>query len=379
MPRTPEPVLGALYLREWALQVLSSASPPSAPPPASPEGWRLFLRVERCALALSARGAAPADPAGGPAVRARAVDESRSVLAARGELRRLGQAARGAGLPLVVLKGAAPLLYGGRQVPMLDVDVLGTPAAARALAEALDRDGFRGQGRAASHRLAVRAQEDGLPVEIHTTAPGLPPAALDRAVAVPRSPLRVLHPADHLLHLLVHSAVHHPDRRGRLRDLLLIADAVERCAPGDLDAVRAALGREAQPRPLAAQLGMARVLAGGAGAGTDAFELTAAGSYLMAHAFPRWGLRGTVLEFAWMAGAAAVAARGGTASAMGAHTLDLPSAFGPLAWLRRRAPAAERAARLLVRRGQEWALLPVGLRIARGAERALRERREAAR
>lgn len=377
MPRTPESVLGALHLRGWALQVLSSAGSPPPPPPVSPAGWGLFLRVERCALALAARGAAPGDPAGGRAIRARAADESRSVLAARAELRRLGQAARGPGLPLVVLKGAAPLLYGGRQVPMLDVDVLGTPAAARALAEALDRSGFQGQGRAASHRLAVRAQEAGLPVEIHTTAPGLPPAALDRAVPVPGSPLRVLHPADHLLHVLVHSAVHHPDRRGRLRDLLLAADAVARCTPGDLGAVRAAVALEAQAGPVAAQVELASAIAHGAGARDDVFELTAAGSYLMAEAFPRWGLRGAVLEYAWLAGSAAVAARAGTPSGRGAHTLGIASAFAPLAWLRRHAPPAERAARVLVRRGREWLLLPVGLFIARGAERAVREKQKA--
>ncbi|HEY7768983.1 nucleotidyltransferase family protein [Longimicrobium sp.] len=374
MPRTSEPVLGALHLREWALQVLSSPGPPLPPPPVSPAGWGLFLGVERCALALAARGAAADDPAGSRAIRAQAVDESRSVLSARAELRRLGQAVRGPGVSLVVLKGAAPLLYGGRQVPMQDVDVLGTPAAARAVAEALDRSGFQGQGRAASHRLAVRTQEAGLPVEIHTTAPGLPPAALDRAVPVAHSPLRVLHPADHLLHLLVHSAVHHPDRRGRLRDLLLIADAVARCAPGDLHAVRAAAAREAQAAPVTAQLERAVAIANGAGVGADGFALTAAGSYLMTEAFPRWGLRGAVLEYAWLAGSAAVAARSGAPSASGAHTLGIASAFAPLAWLRRHAPRAERAARVLVRRGKEWALLlPVGLFIARAAERAVRE------
>ena len=180
--------------------------------------------------------------------------------------------------------------------------------------------------------------------------------------------------------MLVHSAVHHPDRRGRLRDLLLTADAVARCTPGDLDAVRAAVALEAQAGPVTAQMEMAGAIANGAapGAAADRFELTAAGSYLMAEAFRRWGLRGAVLEYAWLAGGAAVAARSGTPSAGGAHTLGIASAFAPLAWLRRHAPAAEQAARVLLRRGQEWALLlPVGLFIARSAERAVREKQRA--
>lgn len=373
MPRTPAPVLEALRLRAWALAALADSAPPPLPPSASQEGWRIFLRGEQCALALSARGAAGADTPAGEAVHAAALSESRTVLAARGRLRRMQTVAAAQGLRILVLKGGVPLLHGAGGPRLLDVDVLCSAAHARALAAELETAGYRGLGHAGAHRLAIRVAENDIPIEIHTAVPGLPGPVWERARAVPGSLLLTLHPADHLLHLLLHSVVQHADRRGRIRELLLIADAVERCAPADLDEVRAAAAREPEAGALAAQLEMALALIRRGGAPADAFQLTAAGTYVMGAAFPRWGFRGPVLEFAWLAGTAAVARRTGTPSGLGAHTLDLPSAWPPLALLRRVAPGAERRARLLYRRGREWILLPVGLSIAAGAERALRE------
>lgn len=373
MPRTPEAVLGALALREWALSALAGAGPSTVAPSASPGAWSLFLAVEQCALALSARRI-PAGDVGAAAVRSYALTESRRVLGARGELRFMDGVARGLGLRLAVLKGAVPLVFGGEQFAMMDVDIAADSKDAAALAAALDEAGHHAHGRPASHRLAVRARERGAAVEIHTAVPGLDSHALARAQKVPGWALLAMHPADHVLHLLLHSAVQHNDRRGRVRDLLLIAEGLGRCRADDLGAVRAGLSREPQAEVLALQLEMAAALAAGAGKVADAFELMAAGSYLMQWTFSRWRLRGRAREFGWLAGSAAVARRSGSGSGLGAHTLDLPSAFGPLAWLRGRAPAAERAARLLFRRGKEWMLLPVGLSIAAGAGRAVRER-----
>jgi len=374
MPRTPAPILDALHLRAWALSALSSSAPATPPPDASLDGWSLFLRGEQCALALSARGAAGREGPGAQAVHAFAVAESRNVLAARGQLRRMEALARAQGLRILVLKGGVPLLHGAGGPRLLDVDVLCSPADAAAVAAALDRAGYHGTGSAGAHRLAVRVAENDIAMEIHTAVPGVRGPVWERArPAGPDSALLVLHPADHLLHLLLHSVVQHADRRGRVRELLVIADAIGRCAPEDLAAVREAAAREPEAALLANQLSMAQALIDGRGAPEDAFRLTAAGTYVMAATFPRWGIRGSLLEFAWLAGIAAVARRTGTPSGLGAHTLDLPSAWPPLALLRRVAPPAERAARLLFRRGREWILLPVGLFIAADAERAVRE------
>jgi Uncharacterised nucleotidyltransferase len=374
MPRTPEPVLGALQLRAWALAGLASSAPPPSPPAVSGGAWGVFLRTERCALALSSR-AAPAEGTASEALRAQALAESRAVLAARGLLHRAAGIARARGLRLVVLKGGMPLVEGSGGMWLMDVDVLATPADAAVLAGALDEAGYRPHGPAAAHRLPAQASaRDHLIVEIHTAVPGA-----DRDVwqgvrpAAEGAELLVLHPADHLRHLLLHSVVHHAGRRGRIRDLLLVAHALQRCSADEVEGVRRALEREAEARALAAQLAMARALAAADGRVADAFELTAAGNYLMDLRFGRWRSE-QLRELARIAGTVAVARRSGMPTGLGSLTLGLPSAFAPFAWMRRVAPAAERGARLLARRGREWMLLPVGLQVASAAERALRER-----
>lgn len=371
MPRTPEPVLGALHLRAWALAGLASPAPLPAPPEVSGQAWTVFLHTERCALALAARARLPGGAAA-EALRAHALTESRMVLAARGLLHRVAGIARAQGLRLVVLKGGVPLAQGDEGVWLMDVDLLATPADAAAAAAALDRAGYRPHGLPAAHRLAPQADAESI-VEVHTAVPG---AGRDVWQGVrparPGAELLVPHPADHLRYLLQHSVVHHANRRGRLRDLLLIAHALGRCAPEDVRQVREALAREPDARALAAQTDMAQALAGGAPAG-DAFELTAAGNYVMHLRFGGWRPE-RLKEMARTAGTVAVARRSGMPTALGSLTLDLPSMFPPFVWMRRLSPAAERGARRLARRGREWILLPVGLRVASAAERALREK-----
>lgn len=374
MPSTPEPVLGALQLRGWALRTLCSAAPAAAPPPASAQAWRLFLAVEQCALALSARAGRVLPPAAAAAVERRVLDETRRVLSARARLRRLDGAARDGGLRLVVLKGGVPLLRGGDGPRLQDVDVLGSPADAAALAAMLDEGGYAAHGRAASHRLAVRAAEGDIPVEIHTAVPGLSAAVWERVRPVSKaSALLVLHPRDHLRYLLLHSAVQHADRRGRLRDLLVVAEAVRHASVEDLRAVEGDLAAEPQAAVLARQLEMGRGVAEGVPC-ADAFELTAAGTYLLQTLVEDGAIPAHRRDLAWQSVTAAVARRSGTPADLGEHALALPSAVPALAALRRVSPRAERLLRTLVRRSREWAFLPLGLRIAAAAERAVRER-----
>jgi Uncharacterised nucleotidyltransferase len=300
------------------------------------------------------------------------------VLSARAQLRRLGSVARARGLRLVVLKGGVPVLRGENGPRLQDLDVLGSPADAAALAAALDEDGYARLGSAAAHRLAVRAAEGDIPVEIHTTVPGLSGGVWDRVrPAAEGSPLWVLHPADHLRYLLLHSAVQHADRRGRLRDLLVVGEALRHAGEDDVREVEAALAAEPQARVLAQQAEMARSLESAVPC-TDPFELTAAGSYLLHSLLERRRTPEGRRELAWQAGTAAVARRTGTPAGLGEHSLALPSAVPLLAALRRTAPWAERAIRTLVRRGREWAYLPLGLSVAAAAERAVRERASSA-
>lgn len=365
--------MGALHLRSWALRTLCSAAPAAAPPEVSAAAWRLFLRVEQCALELSARAGGLLSGTAAEAVAGFARAESRMVLSARAQLRRLAGAAGSPGVRLVVLKGGVPLLRGGNGPRLMDLDVLGSAADAAALAAALDAAGYTHHGGPAAHRLAVRAVPGAIPVEIHTAVPGLSPVVWERVRPAADSPLLVLDPADHLRYVLLHSAVQHADRRGRIRDLLVLAEGLQHADDRSVREVEAAIAGEPQADVLARQLEMARSVASRIPC-ADPFELTAAGSYLLYSELARRRLHGLRLELAWQSGIAAVARRTGTPAALGEHGLALPSAFPPLAALRRTAPWAERAVRTLVRRGREWAFLPLGLSVAAAAERAVRER-----
>lgn len=379
MPPTPAPVAGALDLRAWALSVLGSPGSPTPPPEVPAGSWPRFLRAEQCALALAARAGKAVGGEGAGVLSAQVWTDTRVVLGARAQLRRVSALAAGAGLRVVVLKGGVPLLRGGDGPRMMDVDLLASPADAAALAARLDAAGHRAVGSAASHRLAVRATGEDLPLEIHTSVPGLSRDVWARVRAVPGFALWVLHPADHLLFLLQHSAVQHADRRGRLRDLLLIAEALAHCAPGEVDEVRAAVAADRHGRALGLQLEMAEGLAARRGPVRDAFELTAAGTYLLKTVLEAGRYQGPLQELAWQAGTAAVARRSGAPVSLGEHGLELPSAVPLLAALRRHAPVVEQALRIAVRRSREWALLPLGLRVAAAAERAVRERAARAR
>jgi len=375
MARTPPPVAGALQLREWALALLSSPDAPAPPPDVPAAAWECFFRIEQCALATSGRAGLALAGEAAAIVNEHARAESRMVLSARAQMRRLSALARACGARVVVLKGGVALLRGGGGPRLMDVDLLASPADAAALVERLDAAGYRAHGRAAAHRLEVRAAEHDVPLEIHTAVPGLPGEAVwERLRPAPDgSALFILHPADHLHYLLLHSVVQHADRRGRLRDLLLAAEALDHCTPEDVRDVSAALAADRHAEVLAAQLRMADAIRSRTGT-RDRFELTAAGAYLMAGWLKRHPLQGTVRELAWQAVTAAVARRAGTPALLGEHGLDLPSAVPALAGLRRVAPGAERALRTAVRRSREWALLPLGLSIATAAERAVRER-----
>jgi hypothetical protein len=370
---SPRAVDQALALRRWALDLLAGAHDPP-PPAAGHEGWAAFLRSERCALALSARvGAARLrdDPAFA-ALRASVPAEAKRVLAARAQLATVGAAAARSGWKVAVLKGAAPLALGHDAPDLLDVDLWARPEDARAVAELLDSIGFAPAGRVAANRLAVRAAPGAMQVEIHTAVPWLEEGGAEWERLRPAGRLWRLAPADHAWHLLIHATEQHPERRGRIRELLLLNAALRDCSGAEL----AALRERAAARPLGgvllAQMELAGALYASGEAPRDPFPLTAASGYIlgMLHVgFPEW-----LSWMAWRATAAVVARREGGYSDVGGGTLHLPSHNPVLAWLRRVAPPAEQAARRLVRRGPEWGMAPLGLAVAAAAARAVRRR-----
>src|SRR4029077_4294126 len=98
-------VRDALRLRAVALQILRGSSGRPAFPSCSDRTWNVFLRTERCAMALKARLVAAGGGRVPDQIEQTATRELQRVLSARGQLHRIGQLVTGHGLIAVVLKG----------------------------------------------------------------------------------------------------------------------------------------------------------------------------------------------------------------------------------------------------------------------------------
>lgn len=214
------------------------------------EGWRLFLRVERCALPLSRAVERAPDLARlhypfRDVLTAAAHREALRVLVVRAHLQTAAELAATLGVLIIVLKGGV-LAMGDDPIEMSDVDVLVPEEEAANLAAALEARGWQllTQNNArVSHVLAAR----GMDLEIHRSL-GFDGGA-NNAVSLDCSelletapPLRQLGSRDHLHHVVQHVALSHPNRRLRLRDLILIAHAARRCQADELASAFAEAG-----------------------------------------------------------------------------------------------------------------------------------------
>src|SRR5215472_16643264 len=121
-------VVDALRLRAWAIRVLSEGW--TTPPEVPTQAWRLFLRAERCAVALSTRAEGDAPPI----LHAAATVELQRILSARAQIEDLGRSAAATGLRVVVLKGGLLALSSGHAVDLDDVDVLAEPGREQRIA-----------------------------------------------------------------------------------------------------------------------------------------------------------------------------------------------------------------------------------------------------
>jgi hypothetical protein len=282
----------ALRLRAWALPLLVGA-PPSLPPPAGAQAWGVFLAIERCALPLRDALAAAdlleeAHEAARSALCARAVNEAMHVLALRREAAEVAALLRPHGWEGVVLKGGATVLGGGRELDVQDLDLLLPQDQARALAAVLDRAGYERHdadlppGAPNRHQLAGRMRPGGMMVEVHVDLAPLGQTVDLRAdtLPLPVAGLRRLRSAAHLWHVLTHGTLHHPERRGALRDLLVAASAAEWCAPAELAEVERRVAAHPRAEVLGRMLAMARGLAAGEAA-EDRFAREAATAYLL--------------------------------------------------------------------------------------------------
>ncbi|HXI64372.1 MAG TPA: nucleotidyltransferase family protein [Gemmatimonadales bacterium] len=366
MPRAN--VRDALRLRAVAVQILSGSSGRPAFPSCSDRTWNVFLRTERCAMALKARLVAAGWPVPDQIEHA-ATRELQRVLSARGQLQRIARLVLADGIPAVVLKGGVAALASPAPVDLTDVDVLVRALQAERLATLLDGEGFSGTGPAGTAHLAQRVAPNAVQIEVHFA---LNDFEFDETIWGRIRPLDGvpglwrLCAADHLWHLLVHTVVTHPYRRGALRDVLLITEAI-----GDCDA--AALGtveRRVSAHPLSQQLGdllaMARELRDGLPV-EDRFRREAAANYVLR------GPLGLRYSRFWMTAflTALFAQLGGATDrrlewATAWQRPPFPSPWGLAARLEHRWPAlgrwcrtATRVARLVAARAAAWPVAAV--------------------
>jgi len=277
----------AVDLRAAALTILAGREPDwTRLEHCSADTWKLFLRTERCALALKSRltaaGCAVPDRARAEIERA-ATPELQRILSARGQLLRIGRFAAAHGIAGVVLKGGVAALASAAPVDLHDVDVLVRPLQAEQLAGLLDEEGFHATGPAGTAHLAQRIAPNTVQIEVHFALNDieLSDAMWNRARPLDGAAgLSRLGAPDHVWHLLVHSVVSHPYRRGSLRDVLLIADALRDCSPTELEEVERRSASHRLARTLHAQLEMARELGAG-GPVRDRFRREAAANYLL--------------------------------------------------------------------------------------------------
>jgi hypothetical protein len=201
-----------------------------------PGGWQLFLRVERCGRALDRLLARhphllPAGSAPCAAIAAAAARESARVLVARSHLRVLAEVSARLAAPIIVLKGGV-LANTTQAVELSDVDVLIARTHTKAFEEDLRARGFQAIDESSDHvDRSFRSQH--MKIEVHHGL-GLPATLSDTAWDLSEpleglDPLRRLGPLAELHHIVEHVALRHPNRRLRLRDLLLIAGVAGRC------------------------------------------------------------------------------------------------------------------------------------------------------
>jgi hypothetical protein len=271
---------------------------------ASLPAWELFLRSERCA----APAAAALERAGrvqelAPEVQVllahRRRVESVRALRARAQLAELGAVAHERGWRVLVLKGGVPLIReSSGALDLADLDILVAESQVPAVAAWLDERAAR-TGRYTSPRhVAARYVEGGVPVEIHHTTElsgsATADGVWDRAVPLPAG-LFGLEPVEHAWFVLHHLTTTHYSRRGRIRDLLLLADALRACPRERWPDIACRVSADRFADPLRDGLAMAQALVQQA-AIADRCRSVAFTRYVMHELVRRAGRGRSVLE-----------------------------------------------------------------------------------
>lgn len=306
-------------------------------------------------------------------LRNHALRDSQVVLAREATLTELARLGRERGIPIVALKSSAPSI----RLPSLDLDVLVPEERLTEVTEYLRGRDFQGTHGYLEdpelHQLHLpgRARPGEMMVEVHRQLGDGEPVdtALWRTLRpLPAHPGCFRLPAERQAwHLLWHSVVMHPHRRGQLGDLLLIGEALGDLEPGARQALGERIRAPVEAGPLGRALRMAEELRGGV-TPEDEFRSVAAAQY-------RWRTTRALallparpaksLEAQWFP-----LADGDPIAPLWERWVTAEGARSVRPWLHAietAAPGATRAVRMIVRASVFTLTLPLALGLSRAA------------
>lgn len=248
-----EAISQAIRLRRYVLpSLLHDAGGVRLEPPDkalffSTDGWHLFLRVERCAYPirrhLNETGFETRLPGEFREILDAEADwEQGRIESARAQLEQIGEWALENDAQPIILKGGLAVIETA-PLDLNDVDILLPASDGARLFDALLEAGYFPGGTAGRFALNQLWRDGSLAVEIHHGIhDGLlyPPdghwPGSRRASGQPG--LWRLAPLDHLWHVLLHNVDKSPQRRGRIRDLLLMRAALGTCSSAEIARLR---------------------------------------------------------------------------------------------------------------------------------------------
>ena len=284
--RAADRVRHALSLRAAVIGLLTGCEPSvderEAMLRAPEDAWRILLTCECCALPLAARLRQHALLSALPTATQRRIAaaelaELQRVLAARSTLEALDHACASLGISLIVLKGGAIAAERRKQpLDLGDVDALVEERDAAALWARLDALGWRRSSGGPMREVPIRVDAnhfealvppcEGLPLELHTGLDYQPHSDDDPS---PRTrplegyqTLRRLVGDGAFVTTLRHSVVKHPHRRGHLRDLAMLAEALGECG-GEIEGIERQLESDPMAPELMAMCAQARGMSAG--------------------------------------------------------------------------------------------------------------------
>ena len=266
----------ALLLRDYLIRRLGNGTASLSPAEVermrhvSAAGWQLFLTEEGCAavvqqslIELELLDSLPKDVR--REIRRLALAEAQRALSVRQQIAEVSKIAHDHNWRVVILKGGVGIAESSDVLYITDLDVLTTPDVAPQLARELAAIGYRGGEEQHMHHLTPSVAEGGVTIEIHREWDSDAREVHEswwRSTRKLRQcpPLERPGDADHLWHMLVHGVEQHPERRGRLRDALLMWRVLAACSAADIAEVERRIAAHVNRKALAEMLDFVRGL-----------------------------------------------------------------------------------------------------------------------